>query len=442
MKKFLSMSLAALLVVSIAGCSSTEEPASSSPSASSASNEAAFGYNTEIEANLTTWTWDTGGVDLEMSVIQKKYPGINMEYTVVASEDYLKKIQTTVASGSELPDIVNADGFWRGKLYNMGILERLDAEPYNFDRSTVFDYAVPYMVTEQDEVVGIVKPGSPAGLAYSADLTEKYLGTSDPDELEKMLPDWDSFIEVGKEVLDKSNGEVKMLSGYDELYQIIGYQNDTPYIVDNKLNLEESIGPALKRMIEMRDAGILANLSSGSSSYNASYNNGTVLFYPCATWSIRWQLQENDPDGVRNWRLMTPPEGGFNWGGGAGCITKDSKNKEAAWIVLREAGLSTDCAIAYMNEFTWFSIYKEAYDTPELKSFNLDYLGGQDIVDFFVKTIPPTIENRACTSNDAAIESAVALVRTDMLTDTSITYESAMEQIKNDLEMTIPGLSE
>ena len=53
----------------------------------------------------------------------------------------------------------------------MGILERLDAEPYNFDRSTVFDYAVPYMVTEQDEVVGIVKPGSPAGMAYSADLT-------------------------------------------------------------------------------------------------------------------------------------------------------------------------------------------------------------------------------------------------------------------------------
>ena len=57
MKKFLSMSLAALLVVSIAGCSSTEEPASSLPSASSASNEAAFAYNTEIEANLTTWTW-------------------------------------------------------------------------------------------------------------------------------------------------------------------------------------------------------------------------------------------------------------------------------------------------------------------------------------------------------------------------------------------------
>ncbi len=79
------------MVVSIAGCSSTEEPASSLPSASSASNEAAFGYNTEIEANLTTWTWDTGGVDLEMSVIQKKYPGINMEYTVVAGEDYLKR---------------------------------------------------------------------------------------------------------------------------------------------------------------------------------------------------------------------------------------------------------------------------------------------------------------------------------------------------------------
>ncbi len=63
-------------------------------------------------------------------------------------------------------------------------------------------------------------------------------------------------------------------------------------------------------------------------------------------------------------------------------------------------------------------------------------------MDFFVRTIPPTIKNRACTSNDAAVESAVALVRTDMLTNTSVTYESAMKQIKNDLEMTIPGLTE
>ena len=324
----------------------------------------------------------------------------------------------------------------------MGILERLDAEPYNLDRSTIFDYALPYMVTEKDEVVGVVKPGSPAGLAYSADLAEKYLGTSDPEELEKMMPDWESFINVGKDVLQKSNGSVKMIAGYDDLYQIIGYQNANPYIIGNKLNLEKSVGPAIQKMIEMRDAGIIGNLAMWSSSWHASYTNSSVLFYPCATWSIRWQLQVNDEAGDMNWRLMVPPEGGFNWGGGAGCITRDSENKEAAWIVLREAGLSTECAVEYMNKLQWFSILKEAYDDPRLSSYKYDYLGGQDIVNFYVNTIPDTIKNRTCTSDDAAIEAAVALVRTDMLTDNSITYESALKKIAEELKLTIQGVTD
>ena len=448
--------LAVLLIFSVTACSSTDtDPQqdttvdatgdavqSENTSEDTQENKPAFGEDTSITANLTTWTWDTGGVDLEMSVIQKKYPGIKMEYAVVSSDDYLKKVQTTVASGEKLPDIINADGYWRGKLYNMGILERLDAEPYNLDRSTIFDYALPYMVTEKDEVVGVVKPGSPAGLAYSADLAEKYLGTSDPEELEKMMPDWESFINVGKDVLQKSNGSVKMIAGYDDLYQIIGYQNANPYIIGNKLNLEKSVGPAIQKMIEMRDAGIIGNLAMWSSSWHASYTNSSVLFYPCATWSIRWQLQVNDEAGDMNWRLMVPPEGGFNWGGGAGCITRDSENKEAAWIVLREAGLSTECAVEYMNKLQWFSILKEAYDDPRLSSYKYDYLGGQDIVNFYVNTIPDTIKNRTCTSDDAAIEAAVALVRTDMLTDNSITYESALKKIAEELKLTIQGVTD
>jgi multiple sugar transport system substrate-binding protein len=187
-------------------------------------------------------------------------------------------------------------------------------------------------------------------------------------------------------------------------------------------------------MVEMRDAGILDTINQWTPAWNTSYTNGSVMFYPCATWSIRWQLQANDPEGTKNWRLMIPPEGGVNWGGGAGCITKDSKNKEAAWIVLKNAGLSVECAKAYMSDLQWFSIFKSAYDDPALQKYNLPYLGNQDIVDFYVRRVEPSIMTRACTSNDAAIEQAIALVRQNMLTNASIKYDQAIKLIKDEIK--------
>ena len=138
-------------------------------------------------------------------------------------------------------------------------------------------------------------------------------------------------------------------------------------------------------MIEMRDAGSLRIFPAKVPPHNASYNNGTVLFIPALPGlfvggSRKMILTAPETEG-----LMTPPEGGFNWGGGANASPRTAKQRGRVDCFKRSRIVYRRCAIAYMNELTWFSIYKEAYDTPELKSFKLDYLGGQDIVDFFVK---------------------------------------------------------
>ena len=51
-----------------------------------------------------------------------------------------------------------------------------------------------------------------------------------PKELEKMLSDWDSFIEKGKEVVDKSGGTVYMLSSLGAAGQILKGQSTEPFI--------------------------------------------------------------------------------------------------------------------------------------------------------------------------------------------------------------------
>ena len=80
----------------------------------------------------------------------------------------------------------------------LDIWEDITKEPYNFDTSQVMDYLIPLETSESGIYVGPECP-SVAGLAYKRELAKEFLGTDDPKELEKMLSDWDSFIEKGKE---------------------------------------------------------------------------------------------------------------------------------------------------------------------------------------------------------------------------------------------------
>ena len=53
------------------------------------------------------------------------------------------------------------------------------------------------------------------------------LGTDDPEELHEMLKDWDSIIEVGKQVYEKSGGKIGLLDDIETVEQIYcSYKGD------------------------------------------------------------------------------------------------------------------------------------------------------------------------------------------------------------------------
>ena len=65
--------------------------------------------------------------------------------------------------------------------------------------------------------IGIPNTAAPGGLFYRRDLAKEYLGTDDPEEIAAMMPTWQDFIEVGKDVVAKSGGSVSMIPGMDSL---------------------------------------------------------------------------------------------------------------------------------------------------------------------------------------------------------------------------------
>lgn len=411
--------------------------------ADAADTKYAFGEDPNVEGHILYWWWDQVAFDESVKRFNEYYPNVTFEYLAVSDTDYMKKLQTAYASGDKLPDLINADSTYRGKLYNMGILADLSAEPINYDVSNLYEYTLPLSYNDSGELVGVQQTLAPGCIAYRADVAEKWLGTSDPAELEVMFPDWDSLIAKGEEVLAASNGSVHMLSGLDEAYNIISNQNTHPFVADGKLNLENSIGPAIKYLAEMRDRGTVDKLSMWSPSWSNAFVDGSVIFFAGTTWFLHFGIEINDPEGAEQglWRYMKTPGGGWNNGGGSLCVLKDSPSLEAAWAYIKFATSPESCV--ERKQIYWLMNNTKAYmnpEYPELESFPVDILGGQDMIKFFIGEVIPDSVARKVSEYDAVVSDAVKFSYQQLDSDPALGYDGTMQMIQSEILSQMPEL--
>ena len=330
----------------------------------------------DYEGTLTMWGWDDAYFETMTKAFQEKYPNVKFEYTPMANGDTLQKYQTALAAGTELPDVAWAIVDSRAKVFELDMWEDLSAEPYNFDINEVFDYLHPKMVNSKGQVCGIEQSMSPAGLAYRKDLALEYLGTDDPKELEEMMPTWEDFIEKGKEVYEKSGGEVYMMQGLADAQQFIREQGAKSWIEDKTIKVTDVLSRSLELACEMRDNNVVDKLEAWTPAWYASFGEGKHIFAGCAPWSIQFNIIPNDPEGesTGHWALMNAPEGNISWGGTTLGISKTCKDKRLAWEFIKFATLSTEGAEA-MNSISLLTSAKKPYEeNPELRNMTSPWL--------------------------------------------------------------------
>ena len=271
-KKIITIFMASMLAfTSLAGC------ASSGKENGGEDKKKEEGKSEEGDQEITIWCWDTSDNGKNMNAGFTEATGIKVNMVAVESKDMTQKLQTTLASGGEMPDVAWLEATYRGKLLSLDIWEDITKDPYNFDTSQVLDYLLPLETSESGQYVGPECP-SVAGMAYKRELAKEYLGTDDPKELEAMLSDWDAFIEKGKEVKEKSGGEVFMLSSIGAAGQMLMGQSTEPFVDGDKINLESSMKPIFEKLIEMKQAGIVDVLDFSSAEEGASYAGDSDIF--------------------------------------------------------------------------------------------------------------------------------------------------------------------
>lgn len=416
------------------GNESSPSPSPSQPAGSASASAPASGSEgsdpTQLSGTIKVWDWDEAFQQGMIPEFNKKYPNIKVEVTVVNPNDYLQKLQSGIASGSDVPDVILGESAYRGKLFDLEVLDNLESAPYNFDRSTILDYVVPYVSNAKSEIVAVDQTLTPAGFAYRRDLAKQYWGTDDPAELEKMIGTWDDFIAKGQELKEKSGGKVLMFPGLGDAFIALKGQNFASYVNGKEIDLTGKLQKPLQQLFEMRDAGILGKNELWTPAWSASMAKGEFMFYPMAPWGAKWHISANDPDGSGRWGLVKAPEGGFTRGGTAVGIYKDSKVKEAAWAFIQFVYLSDEGSAFNFKTFGNMTSSKSFYETHkdliEAPGPYDEFFGGQNLAKYFIEKIVPDMKGEPQSGYDSVVDSVFNSLYPLWTKDQSATAESAL----------------
>ncbi|NMO94978.1 extracellular solute-binding protein [Paenibacillus lemnae] len=434
----MGLMLCVSLVLSACGGSNEggNSNSSSSPEASSEN-----GSDAAENGKLIVWGWDKGSHDKLMTEFSKNHPNIQVEYVEVSAKDYLKKIQTSIASGSELPDIIWAEAAQRGAIYELNVLEDLGAAPYNFDKSTLLDFEVPLLTNSKGQLVALDQQVAPGAVAYKRELAKQYLGTDDPDQLASMFQSWDDFAQKGKDVYDQSQGKVTMFASLMDAYTILSNQMTEPFVDGNKVNKAEMLD-LFNKLQMLRDTNNEAKLSMWSPSWSASYSQDNVIFYPAANWSPEFVIKPNDKNSSGAWGLTVPPGGGFTYGGTSVGIWKDSKQKEAAWTYLKGTyGSEEGAEVSFKGMQAILPLKSVFDDTSKLASGPDEFFGGQDLNKFWVEKVFPSIKAKPVTKYDQDVYAASEIVLQTMAQDNNFDANQALEKWSEEMKKNHPELT-
>ncbi len=375
----------------------------------------------EEPVTLTYWGWDSNYYQPVIDAYMESHPNVKIEATATEWGDMLTKAQQALASGSELPTIIPMDITLIGNWKKMGITENL--LDYGLDTSKYNPALIEAATDEDGKVVGLFENVCPAGIAYKRDLAKEYFGTDDPAELAEMFSSYDAYVEKGKEVAEKSDGEVFLFHSGQAVAEWLYFASDIANVTDDTINMTDKMTDVMGKLVELRDAGAVDSYQNGTAEANATYADDKHIFYPCPDWALTYYIEGNDPEGSGNWGLIKAPVG-YSHGGTAMGITSSAteEQKEAAYDFITWAISSEEGAIVAKDKAGYITQDTTIATDEFCKRADEDFFGGQDISSLYYKDIASSIS----IATPSVFDNDIVSVRNDVA-----------QQLMNDKEMTV-----
>ena len=430
LKKIAAMLLVIALTFSMAACEKAQEKSDSGVSAGG-------------KKVITVWAWDDNynvkAANEAKEIYEANHDDVTVKVVSLSIDDIVQKLNTSFAAGNYdgLPNVVLIEEYRIGSYLEAfpGTLRDLSAIVHPEDW-------MPYKLgplTKDGKIYGVPFDSAACAMFYRTDLLQQ-AGYSAQD-LQNIT--WDQYIEIGKNVKEKTGTSMLQITSGDlTLMKILMQSAGTWYVKDDNVTLNIKGNPVMKRALEtykaLMDSGIILTLPNWDAQVQAIQDSklATIVDGSWISATIKTAADQSGKWAVAPIPRMDKMDGATNAsnvGGASWYVIDKVKNADIAESFLDETfANNTELLNQLVLDIGLFSSHKDDgsftnYDVAD------SFYGGQKIwkdIAAWAEVIP-TVKYGINTYNiDSIVEEELQGVYSGADIDKALaTIESRAEQI-------------
>ena len=372
----------------------------------------------EEEVTLNVWSFTNEFQGMIEKYFAPSHPNIKFNFTLYPTDggEYTSHVDTLLAADAtaeDAPGIFTLEAAFVKKYVNSDWTADLKDLGFTDDD---FATCIPAMLQIGQNPEGVQKglawQSTPGALMYRADLAEKYLGVTTPEEFQEKVADWDAFLETAEELKEASDGACKMFCATGDIWNAYQYNRSEGWVVDGKLVIDDVLYDFLDLVKTAEEEDLYAKGMAWQETWFAGMNGtNEIMCYLLPTWGLHYTLKPNCVPGADGsmsdeelqklsdenggtfglWRMVAGPVG-YSWGGtwvganAAKVAAADDAKKAAIKEVIRFFTLDPDFLYTYAKDSGDFVSNNAVVDkiieeggTPN------PFLGGQDHYSIFAQ---------------------------------------------------------
>ena len=184
------------------------------------------------------------------------------------------------------------------------------------------------VVTDSDGVLkGLSWQGCPGVMFYNREAAKDVFGTDDPAAVQEYVKDWATFNATAKVVGEKG---YKIVSSVNDTYRTYSNNVTSPWVIDDKINIDENIMNWVNDSKVLVDAGYTGTHDLWSDDWSAGFfPQGKVFCYFGPAWLVNYSMSADTEGSIGyngDWGATEGPQG-FFWGGTWICAATGTDNQ-------------------------------------------------------------------------------------------------------------------
>ena len=361
MKKVIALFLAALMLLSVVGCSDskTNTPATNKPAAQNQDNNT----NTEKPAestqgkvfNIYAWNEEFKGFFEKYYTVPE---GVTVNWIINPSDNgvYQQKLDEALlnqdkASADEKIDLFLAEADYIGKYVNSGYT--MDVTSFGFQNaSTQYEYTIKAASDDNGVCKGVSFQCCPAAVIYRKSIAKDILGTDDPVEVQAAMDSWEKFDALAAKAKEKG---YYMTASFAETFRAFSNNCTMPWVdANNNLQFDPQITAWMNQTENYINNGY--TLTAGvwdAEKTNQMFKTGKTLCFFGPAWYYNFCMNNAmDPENgcVGDWCIVKGPQAYF-WGGTWLLAATGSDNTEMLKDIFETFTINEDvCTKLVQNE--------------------------------------------------------------------------------------------